>query len=358
VLRLEAAAIELLSARLDDDFCRAVDLFFHCRGSVIIGGVGKAGLIAQKVAASFASTGTRSHFVHPAEAMHGDLGKIGPTDCLLLLSYSGETEEILRLIPPVLEMRIPLVAMTSQRTSSLARHANITLELGHLAEACNLKLAPSTTTTAMLALGDALAIVLSQMREFTPRDFVRYHPGGSLGRQLTSIAGIMRPLEECRVAASDLSVREVFVALSRPGRRTGAIMLVNSQGQLEGIFTDSDLARLLESGREAAMNGPIREVMTAHPLAIRGGASLQEAWQLLSGKKISELPVLDAAGCPLGLIDITDMLTLAQPRESLARQPQARPRPLLNTEETQDACRILPFPVPEAKAKAVWNEND
>ena len=254
ILLTEAAAIQSLAERLDDDFCRAVELFYHCRGSVIVSGIGKAGIIAQKLAATFASTGTRSHYLHPAEAMHGDLGKIGRDDCLLLLSYSGETEEILRLLPPLIEFGAPRVAMTSQNSSSLARNATITLELGPLSEACSLGLAPSTSTTAMLALGDALALVLSRMREFTPHDFVRFHPGGSLGRQLTRVDELMRPLAECRVAAAEQTVREVFVALSRPGRRTGAMMLVDEAGCLVGIFTDSDLARLLELGREAAVS--------------------------------------------------------------------------------------------------------
>jgi arabinose-5-phosphate isomerase len=286
--------------------------------------MGKAGLIAQKIAATLASTGTRSHFLHPAEAMHGDLGRIHRDDCLLVLSFSGETEEVLRILPSVLEFGTPIVAMTGNTHSSLARSAAVTLDLGPIREACTLGLAPSTSTTAMLALGDALALVMSRMRQFGPRDFVKFHPGGSLGRQLTSVNEVMRPLAECRVASADLTVREVFTTLSRPGRRTGAIMLVDSEGRLEGIFTDSDLAKLLESQRDGAIGEPVRNVMTRHPKSVRGGSALSEAWDVLAGRKLSELPVLDEAGRPLGLIDITDVLGLAPPQEAVRKKIESR----------------------------------
>src|SRR6187455_1641235 len=181
ILRDEAAAILALSDRLGDEFCRAVDVLFHCQGSVLVAGIGKAGLIGQKLVATLASTGTRSHFLHPAEAMHGDLGRIHKDDCLLVLSFSGETEEVLKMLPSVLEFGAPIVAMTGNLNSSLARSAAVTLHLGNIREACAMGLAPSTSTTAMLALGDALALVMSQMRQFGPRDFVKFHPGGSLG---------------------------------------------------------------------------------------------------------------------------------------------------------------------------------
>jgi arabinose-5-phosphate isomerase len=337
ILRDEAAAILSLSDRLGDEFCRAVDVLFNCAGSVLVAGIGKAGLIGQKLVATLASTGTRSHFLHPAEAMHGDLGRIHRDDCLLVLSFSGETEEVLRMLPSVLEFGTPIVAMTGNLNSSLARSAKVTLHLGNIREACSMGLAPSTSTTAMLALGDALSLVMAQMRQFGPRDFVKFHPGGSLGRQLTSVDEVMRPLNECRVASADLTVREVFTTLSRPGRRTGAIMLVDAAGKLEGIFTDSDLAKLLESGRDTAIAEPVRNVMTRNPKSIRSGAALSEAWDTLAGRKLSELPVLDAAGRPLGLVDITDVLGLSPPQEALKKKIEA-------TRKTRvDGPHVIPF---------------
>ena len=342
ILRDEASAIVALSDRLGDEFCRAIDVLFHCTGSVLVAGIGKAGLIGQKLVATFASTGTRSHFLHPAEAMHGDLGRIHPDDCLLILSFSGETEEVLRMLPSVLEFGAPIVAMTGNLQSSLARSAKVSLDLGPLREACPLGLAPSSSTTAMLALGDALALVMAQMRQFGPRDFVKYHPGGALGRQLTSVNDVMRPLADCRVASADLTVREVFTTLCRPGRRTGAIMLVDSQGRLEGIFTDSDLARLLESQRDFAIGEPVRNVMTQHPKSIPGGTSLSVAWDLLAGRKISELPVLDEAGRPLGLIDITDVVGFSPPQAALQKKIEAARKavPVVRVDEPH----VIPFP--------------
>jgi arabinose-5-phosphate isomerase len=338
ILRSEAAAILSLAERLDRTFPRAIDILFHCRGSVLVAGIGKAGLIGQKVAATFASTGTRSHFLHPAEAMHGDLGRIHREDCLLILSYSGETEEVLRMLPSVLEFGTPIVAMTGNLESPLARSAAVTLDLGSIREACSLGLAPSTSTTAMLALGDALALVMSRMRQFGPRDFVRFHPGGSLGRRLTSVNEVMRPLAECRVASANLTVREVFTTLQRPGRRTGAIMLLDAHGRLEGIFTDSDLARLLESQRDSAIHEPVRSVMTLQPKTVRSGSSLSEAWETLAGRKLSELPVVDEQGRPLGLVDITDVLSLAPPQEALQKKIDSARR------RSASSPKLVPFP--------------
>ena len=200
IVRGEGHALLAVADRLGDEFCQAVALLYACPGSVIVTGMGKAGLVGQKIAATLASTGTRSHFLHAGEAVHGDLGRIHHDDALLVLSYSGETEEIARLLPSLGEFGSPVVAITGQPASQLGRAATVTLDLGPLQEACALGLAPSTSTTAMLALGDALALVLSRMRRFSPRDFARFHPGGSLGRKLARVVDVMRPLVECRVA--------------------------------------------------------------------------------------------------------------------------------------------------------------
>jgi arabinose-5-phosphate isomerase len=308
VVRTEGQTLLALAERLGEEFCHAVALLRSARGSVIVSGMGKAGLIGQKIAATFASTGTRSHFLHPSEAIHGDLGRIHPDDVILVLSFSGQTEEVVRILPSLADLSVPIVALTGQPASPLGKQAVVTLDLGSIREACPLGLAPTASTTAMLALGDALAIVLSQMRNFSPADFARFHPGGSLGRQLARVEDVMRPLAQCRVARTDETLRQTLITHSRPGRRTGAIMIVDGAGQLVGIFTDSDLARLLEANRDAAIDGPLSDVMTRTPTTVRAGSFLSEACEILSHRKISELPVVDAAAKPLGLIDITDVV--------------------------------------------------
>jgi arabinose-5-phosphate isomerase len=308
IIRTEGQTLLALADRLGDDFCRAVSLLELCRGSVIVSGMGKAGLIGQKITATLASTGTRSHFLHPGEAIHGDLGRVHAEDVVLMLSFSGQTEEVVRILPALRELGITTIAMTGQRESPLARQATVTLDLGAIREACPLGLAPTASTTAMLALGDALALVLSQSRGFSPDDFARFHPGGSLGRKLARVEEVMRPLAQCRVARQSQTLRETLVAQSRPGRRTGAIMITDEAGLLVGIFTDSDLARLLEANRDAAIDGPLAGVMTRGPSTVCAGELLTAACEILSRRKISELPVVDAAGRPIGLIDITDVV--------------------------------------------------
>ncbi len=322
ILRLESETIAQLASRLDGNFCRAVDHIYQCRGSVIVTGIGKAGQIAQKFSASLASTGTRSHWLHPAEAMHGDLGRIHPLDVVVILSQSGETEEIVRLLPWLRELGVPVIAITSDGGSTLGKAADVTIALGPMREACPLGLAPTTSTTVMLALSDALALVASRMKGFTREDFARFHPAGSLGRKLSRVEHAMRPLDQCRVAGDGLSVREVFVALRVPGRRTGAIMLVGSDGRLSGIFTDSDLARLFERRRDGDFDGPIRNVMTARPVTVPCGAMLVDAVAIMAQRKISELPVVDEEGRPAGLLDITDVVGLL-PRSSAHREVEA-----------------------------------
>jgi arabinose-5-phosphate isomerase len=295
---------------LGEEFCHAVALLASTNGSVIVSGMGKAGLIGQKIAATFASTGTRSHFLHPAEAIHGDLGRVHADDIAVVLSFSGQTEEITRILPSLRELGVAILAITSQADSPLGKSAAVTLDLGSIREACPLGLAPTASTTAMLALGDALALVLSRIRGFSSHDFARFHPGGSLGRKLARVEEVMRPLEQCRVAVETQTLRQTLVGQSRPGRRTGAVMIVDANGKLAGIFTDSDLARLLEANRDRAIDGPIADVMTRAPATTSVGELLSSACDLLSRRKISELPVVDQGGKPVGLIDITDVVGL------------------------------------------------
>ena len=324
IILMESQALAQLASRLDTQFCRAVDLLFACRGSVILSGMGKAGLIGQKIAATLASTGTRSHFLHPGEAVHGDLGRIHPDDVVMILSQSGETEEVARLLPPLAEQGNRIVAVTSRPASTLGRAAEVTIDLGPLREACSLGLAPSTSTTAMLAMGDALALVTSRMRNFREEDFARFHPAGSLGHRLKKVEEQMRPISECLVAEDSRTVREVIVQ-TRGGRPSGAIMLVDDSGRLSGFFTDSDFRRLFQRRQEASLDGPMRGVMTARPVTVPLGAMLTDAEAILAERKISELPVVDADGRPLGLIDITDLPRTAAGGGARCSSPEIGP---------------------------------
>jgi arabinose-5-phosphate isomerase len=310
IMQTESRTVAQVARRLDQEFCRAVELLYDCRGSVIVSGIGKAGLIGQKIMATLASTGTRSHFLHPAEAVHGDLGRVHRDDVVIVLSQSGETEEIVRLLAPLAEAAVPIIAITGRAASTLARAAAAVIDLGPVDEACPLGLAPSSSTAAMLAVGDALALVVSRMRGFAREDFAKFHPAGNLGLRLSKVEQHMRPLEHCRVAPQEETVRQVLVRASLPGRRTGATMLVDSAGRLGGIFTDSDLARLFEHHRDSALDAPIHSVMTANPLKVLCGSLMSDAVSLMAQRKISELPVVDADGQPIGLIDVTDVVGL------------------------------------------------
>jgi arabinose-5-phosphate isomerase len=320
IVLLESKALEKIASRLDGEFCRAVKYLYECRGNVIVTGIGKAGLIGHKIMATLASTGTASHFLHPAEAVHGDLGRVHREDVMLILSQSGETDEVVRLLPSLTELGVPILAITASATSQLGRAATVVIELGPLEEACALGLAPSTSTTAMLAIGDALALVTSRQRNFGREDFARFHPGGSLGNKLSKVEHHCRPLAQCRVAEENQTVREMLVRVSKPGRRTGATMLVDPNGVLTGIFTDSDLARLFEHHRDGELDRPVANVMTHHPLSVPAGSMMADAVAIIAERKISELPVVDAEGRPLGLIDITDVVALL-PKETLPANP-------------------------------------
>lgn len=308
VIRHEAQTLHDLSRRLDSSLCDAVDLLRRCAGTVIVTGMGKAGLIGRKIAATLASTGTQALFLHPAEAVHGDLGCVSSDDVVLALSNSGETDEIRRLLPILKQFDVPLIAITANERSALGQSADVTLGLGAIREAGSLGLAPTASTTAMLALGDALALVVSQSRGFTKQQFARNHPGGSLGLQVTTVSEVMRQGDQLRIAPETASVRDALVTPGSPGRRTGAVMLVDAEGRLSGVFTDSDLVRLLETRREGQLDAPIGDVMTRRPKTITPEAMIAEAIEILSAHHISELPVLDSDGRPVGLVDITDLV--------------------------------------------------
>lgn len=328
IVEQESKTLLEVAGRLDSQFCRAIEHLIRCRGSVIVCGMGKAGLVGQKIMATLASTGTRSHYLHPAEAVHGDLGRVHDDDVMLILSQSGETEEIVRIIPSLGDIGVPIVAMTARADSTLGQAATVVLELGPLDEACPLGLAPTASTTAMLALGDALALVASRMRNFAHDDFARSHPAGSLGRKLSKVDEHLRPLSRCRVASQEKTIRRILVDLSVPGRRTGAMMLVDGTGRLSGIFTDSDLARLFEQRREQALDRPISEVMTAEPMTVRTGTRMTDAVAAMAQQKISELPVVDVEGRPIGLIDVTDVVGMFPELNEEASERRSSPESL------------------------------
>ena len=312
ILRAEGEAVLRAAETLDGSFARAVRLLLDCTGSVVVTGIGKAGLVARKISATLAPTGTPSHFLHPAEAMHGDLGALRRDDVVLAMSQSGETEEIVRLLPHIAARDIPIVALTGRPASALGRAADVVVPTGTVREACTLGLAPSTSTSLMLALGDAMALATCRLREFTPEDFAARHPGGSLGRQLMLVDEAMRPLRECRIARPQDTVRAVF-ARPLPARRTGAVMIVDDAGALAGVFTDSDLARIFERRDDPALDSPIERVMTARPTTIPLGTRLRDAVAILEARRLSELPVIDGDGRPHGLLDIVDLVGLVTP---------------------------------------------
>jgi arabinose-5-phosphate isomerase len=313
VIGAETAALRGLVAALDGHFDRAVRLILDCPGAVLTSGIGKAGHVARKLSASFSSTGTPSHFLNPAEAMHGDLGSVRKGDVVVILSYSGESDEILRMLNVLKKLGTPVIAMTSTPTNALGRYADVVLKLGRVEEACPLGLAPSASTTAMTALGDALFLAVMKWRKFTAEEFALYHPAGQLGRKLIRVREAMtfRVGENMPIASDRLTVKQVLHDVSSIKRRSGAVILVDDAGKVSGIFTDGDLRRTFtDADAGAALNRPIREVMTKNPKRINGDHLASEAMAVMRPHRIDELPVVDEQDRPIGLIDIQDLVVL------------------------------------------------
>jgi arabinose-5-phosphate isomerase len=310
VLADEAETLASLSRQIGPEAVEAAQRIADCRGSVVVTGVGKAGWIGQKWVATLGSTGNRAHFLHPSEAVHGDLGRVGPDDLAIAISNSGRSEEVLRIAPFLASNCCGLIALTGSTHNPLAELADTVVSIGQVREADPLGLAPTTSTTAMLAVSDAIAMLASRLVGFAASDFARFHPGGSLGHKLAPVDRLMRPLAQCRIAPENGTVRETMVRSGIGARRTGAVMLVDDRGILTGLFTDSDLARLLEARRDDALDGPIADVMTRRFRRVIGGSLLVEAIEILKGKRISELPVVDDEGKPLGMLDITDVIAV------------------------------------------------
>jgi arabinose-5-phosphate isomerase len=308
VLDTETAAIRGLV--LDERFARAVEMLHGCRGQVVVTGVGKSGLIGQKISATLASTGTQSIFLHSGEAVHGDLGRVRREDVVVALSFSGTTAEVVRLIPVLKKLGASLVAITARGDSALARAADAALPVGEIAEACPIGLAPTSSTTAMLAMGDALAMTVAHRKHFKREDFALFHPGGALGRQLVTVGEVMRGAGEATIVAGETRLRDAIAQVSGPrtGRaRSGAVLVADAAGRLAGIFTDGDLRRrILEDAR--VLDGPIAAVMTKSPKVARAGELLADAYKRMKERELDELPVVDDDGRAVGILDVQDLL--------------------------------------------------
>jgi len=312
VLHLEAEAIRGLADGLEGAreaaFAAAVEAVLGTTGIVVVTGMGKAGLIGAKISATLASTGTPSMTLHPAEAVHGDLGRVRGDDLVLALSNSGETGELKAMLAPIRRIGAHMIAIVGDGASTLARHADIVLELGAPPEACPLGLAPTTSTSAMLAMGDALAMVVLEARGFSREDFARYHPAGSLGRRLLRVGEVMRKDGELPLIPAGTVLRHALVTMSKTPGRPGAGLIIDAGGKLVGIFTDGDLRRLFEQDALEVLDGPIDVAMGKNPKSITTDALVDDAMRLLHTHRIDQLAVCDADGRPVGLLDIQDLL--------------------------------------------------
>ncbi|HNN28954.1 MAG TPA: KpsF/GutQ family sugar-phosphate isomerase [Agitococcus sp.] len=306
VIATEQAALETLKPFINDNFQQACQLILECKGRVVVMGMGKSGHIGNKIAATLASTGTPSFFVHPAEASHGDLGMITAQDVVIAISNSGEAHEILSILPVLKRLHIPLISITANGQSSLAQFANISLEIGKSVEACPLGLAPTSSTTATLVLGDALAVALLAARGFTAEDFALSHPGGALGRKLLlRVADLMHSGDNVPIVQEQTLIRDALLEISRKG--LGMTAVVNQQGQLTGIYTDGDLRRTLDLEVDIRTS-PIVQVMSKNPKTIRQHLLAAEAVALMEEKKINGVIVVDEQHKPIGALNMHDLL--------------------------------------------------
>ncbi|MDS4069023.1 MAG: KpsF/GutQ family sugar-phosphate isomerase [Candidatus Competibacter sp.] len=306
VLAIEARAVEQLTSRIDDRFVRACAIMLHCHGRIVVLGIGKSGHIGGKIAATLASTGTPAFFVHPAEASHGDMGMITAGDVVVALSNSGETDEILTLLPLIKRLGAPLIALTGNPDSTLAAAADVHLDVSVPQEACPLGLAPTSSTTATLAMGDALAVALLEARGFTAEDFARSHPGGRLGRRLLLlIDDVMHAGEQMPRSAPDDLLKDALLEMSRKG--LGTTVVVDGEDRVLGVFTDGDLRRALD--RQVDVHAArVAEVMTRRCKSIAPGTLAAEALRMMQQYKINALPVVNSAGKLVGVLNMHDLL--------------------------------------------------
>jgi arabinose-5-phosphate isomerase len=308
VLRIEAEAIQELASRLDGKFERAVEVLLACKGRVVVTGMGKSGLIGRKIAATFSSTGTPSLFLHPAEALHGDLGMMLAGDAVLAISYSGDTEEIMALVPTIKRLALPLVTLTGNLKSTLAAASTVALDTGIREEACTLNLAPTASTAAAMAMGDALAIALLDRRGFSQDDFAALHPGGRLGKKLLRARDLMHAGAAMPRVSLEARIPEVIHEISR--QRLGMTTVTDVKGMLAGIVTDGDLRRLMERRRGETFELSAKECLTPQPVTIGPEEFASAALHLMEERKITSVIVVDAERHPLGVLHVHDLWTL------------------------------------------------
>jgi arabinose-5-phosphate isomerase len=305
VLEMEAEAVRAVAERLDERFARAVTLVAECRGRVVVTGMGKSGLVGKKLAATLAATGTPALFLHPAEGMHGDLGMLAPGDVVVALSNSGETQELLALVPAIKRLALPLVVVAGRPGSRLAQHGDVVLDASVREEACPMNLTPTSSAAAALALGDALAIAVLTRRGFGPDDFAHLHPGGAIGRRLVRVEELMHRGAEVPTVPADASVGTVVREMS--AKRLGATAVVDGAGRLVGIVTDGDLRRAMEHGG-GRLPGTAAELMTRTPRTVGRGELAVTALALMERHSITQLLIVDPDGRPDGILHLHDLL--------------------------------------------------
>lgn len=307
VLKTEARAITSVAQKLDAGFVAALDALCRVKGRIIVTGIGKPGFIAQKLSATLASTGLASFYLHPAEAAHGDLGRVRPEDVVVALSNSGTTDEVVRLLVPLKRLGVLLVVVTGDRDSVLARAADIVVDIGQLDEACPMGLVPTASSAALHAVTDALAMTLAWRRDFSASEYALYHPGGKLGRSVLKVRELMRTLDANPLVRDDASLSEVVVVMTNTPGRPGAANVVDRRGRLIGIFTDGDLRRLAEQKR-LKLETRVSDVMAKHPRCVSPDELVLAAIALMREAKVDQLPVVDAEGLAVGLLDVQDLL--------------------------------------------------
>lgn len=306
VLKIEADSIRRLSSRINKDFEKAVNLIFSCKARVVVTGMGKAGIIGNKISSTLASTGTPSLWLHSAEAIHGDLGRVRKQDIVIAISNSGETEEVVKLIPTIKKIGVKLIAITGNKRSTLAKNSDAILDVSIKEEACPLGLAPMASTTTMLAMGDALCAALIDKRGFKRRDFAFLHPGGSLGKQLLlKVEDIMRKGPANPIVRENTKIKNVLLKIT--AARAGSATVVDKKGKLKGIFTDGDLRRHLEDSQNLSRKN-VKDIMTKNPKALKKGRLAVEALRILREYKIDEIPIVDERKRVIGLVDVQDLL--------------------------------------------------
>jgi arabinose-5-phosphate isomerase len=305
VLRIEAQAIQDVLARLDATFDRAVELFFGCKGRVVVAGMGKSGIVGKKISATLSSTGTPSFFLHPAEALHGDLGMIARGDVMLAVSYGGETREIVALLDALKRLEIPLVALTGNPKSTIAQASEIVLDASVNEEACSLNLAPTASTTVAMAIGDALAVSLLERRDFRQDDFAALHPAGSLGKRLLRVDKVMHAGEALPKVSPGTAMPDAFHEMS--AKKLGMTTIVNADGTLAGILTDGDLRRLMEKHGGATLGMNVSQCMNPVPQTVKATVLASEALTMMEKRRITSVVVVDDAKHVLGVVHLHDL---------------------------------------------------